>query len=750
MKAPARLGEPPIPFGLGVFRDILAHPPRAEEFPLPSTLPGSILQFDQFELDCGRFELRRKGQSLRVERKPMELLVLLVSREGQLVTRAEIVERLWSSEVFVDTEHGINTAIRKLRYLLRDNPNDPQFIQTVTGRGYRFIAPVSAVEATPPTEGLPEGAPAPAVPAQTRAPLWYLGAGVGAAVALVAGSVILYQLRHRAPPEVRFTQLTDFTDSAVAPALSPDGRMVAFIRGADSFLTSDQIYVKMLPNGEPRRLTDDARPKYGPAFSPDGSEIAYTVFEPTAFSTYEVSTLGGEPHLLMKNAAGLVWLDEQHMLFSETRQGVHMGVVTGPVTRAGQRDIYFPAHERGMAHYSFPSPDRRWAIVVEMNGTGDWASCRLVGLEGQSSPGLVGPAGACRSAGWSPDGGWMYFTATVDGQSHIWRQRFPEGKPEQITFGPTEEEGVAVEPEGHALITSVGVHQSAIWIHDGKGDRPLSSEGEVVGQLSSPTFGPDANALYYLFRSGEGSNAELWRTMVDSGKSESVFPGISMIAFDISPNGKQVVYTTAGSDGTTRLWVAPLDRSSPASRVNISGVRSPHFGGEGQILFLKTEGNANYLEQINPDGSRLAKVLPYPILEFEGISPGRRWVALGIPEAPQGNFAKQELVPLDGGAPRRICVTYCIPRWSTDGKFLFVPVEAASRTGPGRSLAIPVGPGESLLDLPAGGIPPLAEASGIPGAESVGRIWLVPGKDPEHYAWVNTTVHRNLYRISLP
>jgi TolB-like protein/Tfp pilus assembly protein PilF len=76
----------------------------------------------------------------------MELLILLASREGQLVTRSEIADRLWASEVFVDTEHGINTAIRKLRYLLRDDPDNPQFIQTVIGMGYRFIAPVTTLQ----------------------------------------------------------------------------------------------------------------------------------------------------------------------------------------------------------------------------------------------------------------------------------------------------------------------------------------------------------------------------------------------------------------------------------------------------------------------------------------------------------------------------------------------------------------------------------------------------------------------------
>ncbi len=79
----------------------------------------------------------------------MELLILLVSRQGQLVTRAEIAQHLWSSEVFVDTEHGINTAIRKLRHILRDDPDGPEFIQTVTGMGYRFIAPTVSIADSP-------------------------------------------------------------------------------------------------------------------------------------------------------------------------------------------------------------------------------------------------------------------------------------------------------------------------------------------------------------------------------------------------------------------------------------------------------------------------------------------------------------------------------------------------------------------------------------------------------------------------
>jgi TolB-like protein/DNA-binding winged helix-turn-helix (wHTH) protein len=112
-------------------------------------VPVSVFEFGEFSLDCDRFELRRAGRTVKLERKPMELLILLAVNEGHLVTRGEIIEHLWGSEVFVDTEHGINTAIRKIRQTLRDDPDQPRFVQTVMGKGYRFIGPVVAVQGAP-------------------------------------------------------------------------------------------------------------------------------------------------------------------------------------------------------------------------------------------------------------------------------------------------------------------------------------------------------------------------------------------------------------------------------------------------------------------------------------------------------------------------------------------------------------------------------------------------------------------------
>src|ERR1700687_3310183 len=104
--------------------------------------PNVLKLADDLELDRGAYELRRSGEPLRLSRIPMELLLLLVERRGELVTRNEIVERIWGKDVFLDTDNSINAAVRKLRQVLDDDPEQPRFVHTVTGMGYRFVASV--------------------------------------------------------------------------------------------------------------------------------------------------------------------------------------------------------------------------------------------------------------------------------------------------------------------------------------------------------------------------------------------------------------------------------------------------------------------------------------------------------------------------------------------------------------------------------------------------------------------------------
>jgi TolB-like protein/tetratricopeptide (TPR) repeat protein len=114
----------------------------------PPDVPATF-RFGDFELDVAGYSLRRAGQQVRLERRPMDLLILLVQRRRELVSRNDIVERLWGTDVFVDADMGVNTAIRKIRQVLGDAPETPSFVETVSGKGYRFIAEVEAVQPSP-------------------------------------------------------------------------------------------------------------------------------------------------------------------------------------------------------------------------------------------------------------------------------------------------------------------------------------------------------------------------------------------------------------------------------------------------------------------------------------------------------------------------------------------------------------------------------------------------------------------------
>ena len=461
--------------------------------------------------------------------------------------------------------------------------------------------------------------------------------GIGYAEAGLVGWYFGVHKRPVTSPS-EYVQLTDFSDSAAAPALSPDGRIVTFFRSGSPFLTYGQIYVKLLPDGQSTQITNDPSPKYNPIFTPDGSRVAYTAIAPEdgSWNTWTVPVTGGLPTRLMKNAAGLTWIGDGRVLFSEVMAGtaLHMGIVTSQESRAGERAIYFPDHVRAMAHYSYLSPDRKSILVVEMDGTAAWLPCRLLPAEGGSKGRQVGPDGACIAAGWSPDGKWMYFNAAVNGATHLWRQRFPDGAAEQITFGPGEEEGLAIAPNEKSLIASVGVRKDSVWVHDGAGERPISPEGSG----SNPRITVDGKRVYYLLRKSGSNESELWSTEPASGKANPSLAGVPMLDFDISPDAQEVA-STSRTGKEDLIFVAPLDASASPRQV-VRGGDSVSFGAPGELFFRQVGSEANYLARIKTDGGGMTRVLDQPIVGKGDVSPGGAWVvAWGIGGLRRGTVA---------------------------------------------------------------------------------------------------------------
>jgi len=726
----------------------------------PISNSNSRIAFDRFEVDLRSGELRRDGRRIRLQAQPFQLLALLIENAGEVVTRDEVCRALWQTDTFVDFDHSVAAAVSKIREALSDSAESPRFIETLPRKGYRFIGQIKRDLPQPAVLQTARELKRTATPLAKWPATWPKIAGwIGLSLVamLVVGFAWLRWNPHpkAVPPLTSYLQLTNFGDAVFSPAISTDGRMIAFIRGQDaSFPTVGEIYTKLLPNGEPVQRTNDGWPKYGVTFSPDGSRIAYTVAGNPSWHTETISALGGEPRLFLPNSAGLTWLDEEHVLFSEIKTGLHMGLVTSTYRRSELRDVYLPEHERGMAHYSYASPDRIWVLVVEMGGTGAWQRCRLVPLDGSSTGSQVGPPGACTSAAWSPDGKWMYFSAVVNGSSHLWRQLFPKGELEQITSGPTDEAGVAITPDGRSLVSAIGMAENGVWLHDTRGEHLISSEGYA----SLPTFSRDGRSVYYLLRrESPKSPSELWMTDLESRKSEPLVQGFSIMSYNVSPDGKEAIFASLPESGRSQIWLASCDHGFAPRLLASSGENTPFLGFGDDVIFSMSEGRSNYLFRMKKDGSGRTKIMEGPITNFMGISPDGRWAVAVVPVNEQPTTA-MIAAPIQGGDVKRICPAYCMAKWSPDGTRFYVEPFLQGTRG-GRAVAIPVPRGRSLPDLPAWGVRSAGDSVALPGSKVVDLssfdpsrvgVNVAPGLAADSFIYTKTGVHRNLFEIPLP
>lgn len=335
----------------------------------------------------------------------------------------------------------------------------------------------------------------------------------------------------------------------------------------------------------------------------------------------------------------------------------------------------------------------------------------------------------------------MYFSSNAGGRFHIWRQRFPDGDPEQVTSGSTEEEGIAIAPDGKSLITSVGATQSTVWVRDATGERQISSEGYAA----SPEFSHDGKKLYYIIRRKGLSDAftrqdgELWVTDLATNQSERLLGDTLVTGYDISSDDTQAVFSALDREGDSRLWLASLDFRFPPKQFESSvDEDQPLWDAAGRIYFRAAEGKQNFVYRMNPDGSGRTKVLPNPILELHAISPDGRWAVVA-----EGSTVRMNAEPLEGGPPVPLCAVICSATWSRDGRTLALSMALMDGT---RTITASIPAGEDLPVLPPGGL----SDTNLNGMKDVkvfpGTLFPGPGGVS---ALFHEEVHRNLFRVPL-
>lgn len=589
---------------------------------------------------------------------------------------------------------------------------------------------------------------------------WLIAASV---VVLASAAAFWYRETAARPVTTEApVQLTDFNDSALAPALSPDGRLLTFLRGGsfgDSSFNRTQVYVKVLPSGEPVQLTHDDRPKEQPVFSPDASRIVYTaVTAGFRWDSWQVPVLGGTPQPFLPNASGLVWLDQRQMLYAEMEAGVHMGIASSEESRSNHRTIYMPVGENSMAHRAARSPDGKSVLLVEMDG-GGWMPCRLMPFDASSTGRAVGPPDAqCTTVAWSPDGRWMYFSSNAGGGFHIWRQRFPDGTPEQITTGPLEQEGTAITPDGMHLVTSMGNTHAGISLHDAAGERALTSEGFAMLPVMSPT----ANRMFYLVRN-TGTRAyasgDLWSMDIDSGQKERILPGRIIANYSISHDGKKVAFTSAENEsGGDGVWIADVDRRTPPRQLTHGQEYRAFFGAPGEIIYM-TQGTVRHLRRMNEDGTGDEQISDTPVTHLFAVSPDGHWAAALLPQGASGGTAVG-LISTRGEKMFTACTDGCSIgfgpnrvqsgafNWSADGTSFIVALQYYGlRTK--RTVVLPYRTGVALDQLWPKGLRQESDVAANPGATVINEPDIFPVNASSYLVWRRST-QSNLYSLTLP
>jgi hypothetical protein len=354
----------------------------------------------------------------------------------------------------------------------------------------------------------------------------------------------------------------------------------------------------------------------------------------------------------------------------------------------------------------------------------------------------------------------MYFSSNAGGGFHIWRQRYPDGVPEQITSGPAEQEGTALTPDGNYLVTSIGFQQATVWVHDSAGDHQLTSEGFAM----LPTMAPSGDRVFYLVRSSSTrayASGELWSTNLATGEKERVLPGHVVANYSISRDAKKVVFTSIGNEGGDGVWIADLDRRTPPRQLTRGGEFRAFFGSPGQIIYM-SQGQVRHLYRMKEDGSGNEMISPDPVTYLISVAPDGRWAAalVGV-EAANGGGTSAHLVSMKGEMSFPVCGGGCslgfgpnrvqapIVDWSPDGRFLVVGLQYFGlRTM--RTVVLPYRSDVPLERLWPKGLKAEADVAANPGARVITEPNVFTGSTSSAYLFWKRATQSNLYRIPIP
>jgi Tol biopolymer transport system component/DNA-binding winged helix-turn-helix (wHTH) protein len=661
-------------------------------------------KFNEFELDGARFELTRKGRALKVERIPLELLILLVEKNGEVGTRQEIIARLWGKDVFVDTDQGINTAVRKIRTALRDDAEKSRYIQTVSGKGYRFIAATTTIPPGSSNGGAEDESSKNTV--QDLTPRGEAGRGDFDRLVPIARVAehdsIAIAVDNKSSAPHKWRQLQQHT---------PLGLLTIMVVGLAFWYRAPLPAPRVLGYTP---ITHDRERKYRPMVT-DGTRLYFMSPKKTGWTIAEVSASGGETAPIPSHSVD-IWLCDISPNGSElllTGQGEFLFILplpTGLPRRVGSilahdaswspdgaKIVYAHGNELFLAKpdgseshrlvtLAGPASWLRWSpdgkilrfTVEDTSKTGS-VSLWEVASDGTGLrpllPGRSTSSSEC-CGNWTPDGNYFVFvSARAANTSSLWAIREKSGflrkhnpEPTQLTMGTNLIFAPVPSRDGKKLFAIQGAPLGELVRRDAKSQQFLPYfSGISATQLS---FSKDGQ--WVAFRSYP--DGTLWRSKVDgTERLQLTYPPMYVLQPQWSPDGKQIAFGADMPGKRTHVYIVSADGGVPEQVTK--GERydlSPSWALSGDSLFF--EGGsldlagvaARAIYRLNLKTNQLSTLSGSEGMATPRLSPDDHYIAavsstnhLMLLEMKTQNWIELTRTTVDD------------PVWSHDGKYVY-------------------------------------------------------------------------------
>ena len=657
---------------------------------------NAVVRFGVFEVNLRSGELRKYGLRLRLPGQPLKILALLLERPGEVVTREELQKNLWPDDTFVDFEHSLNSAIKKLRAALGDSAEYPRYIETLPRLGYRFVAPVDAGKPFPavgPEQSVPQQASAHDDLSDAGKPTVGPGLGIRRAfgfaallATLAAAAFLSVNLRRTRAFPFEKTTTTKLTSDGQAfkAAISPDGRYIAhtLIRSGQESLRVRRATmlddIEIVPPQPVRYL--------GITFSPDSEAVYYVTHTAEAVPgvLYKVPVMGGSTQKLKDGLDSPITFSPDGTKFAFVRESGAESTLMIADLNSGAEQRLLSRKLPEVLDYPAWSPDGRTIACTAVDSSmasPKGSDARII--EARVAERTERPLSRqtwpfIRELAWLGNRHGIVMTARDQdtGAYHIWYVSYPDGAARKLTDGLNSQNGVSVSGDSSQLVTVEERTLSGIW-------RMRSTQAEYAEPVSPES----ANCLSPLwtivgrivFEQELNGQRHIWSMAADgSDRRQLTFQG-SNYDPSISTDGRILTYTS-DRNGSHAIWTMDVDGGNSVMVVKTGGEPYPHLSPDGKWIAFTATGAGHWptLRRVTSTGGSTVE-LNDKMWFRPAFSPDGKWIAGFYADHPSGTQNVPDSIAVigsDGGSLRSVIpippsvLTSAGVGWSPDSREL--------------------------------------------------------------------------------